>query len=159
MCYGRLVAAPDFHWIIPRLAQGSYPENWPETFQAMDVVVLCAMELQARTLKVPSGKLVIRCPQDDDIYRPVNEQSARRFFATADAVVQQVRAGRRVLVTCAAGMNRSGVVTTLALTRILRMPAHNAISLLRQRRPRHDGLYPLANPMFERFVLNYAKAA
>lgn len=153
------MAAPDFHWIIPRLAQGSYPENWPETFQAMDVVVLCAMELQARTLKVPPGKLIIRCPQDDDIYRPVGEQSARRFFATADAVVQHVRAGRRVLVTCAAGMNRSGVVTTLSLTRLLRMPAHNAISLLRQRRPKHDGLYPLANPMFERFVLNYAKAA
>jgi protein-tyrosine phosphatase len=151
--------ALDMHWVIPNLAQGSYPEDWPAAFRVADVVVLCAMELQARNLKVPPNKLIIRNPQDDDIYRPVGQREAARFFHTADQVVQHVRAGRRVLVTCAAGMNRSGVVTTLALTRLLRMPAHNAIALLRQRRPKMDGLYPLANPMFERFVLNYAKAA
>jgi len=146
--------ALDMQWIIPGLAQGSYPEPLKDAFRVADVLVLCAKELQARNVNAPPGKMIIRIPMDDDIYRPVNRQNAMRFHQTAELVANHVRAGRRVLVTCAAGMNRSGVVTALALMRVVRMPPRNAIALIRQRRPRQGDAYPLMNPLFQQFIEN-----
>jgi len=145
---------------MPNLAQGAYPEgSFPEMFRVVDVLFLLADDCQAKSQKPPPGKTIVRMPFKDDIYRPVMGDTAKRFLLASEQAAKHVRAGRRVAITCAAGWNRSGVVTSLTVMRLLRMPPHTAIQLLRQRRPRRrepDGnvLYPLMNPMFEQFVMN-----
>ena len=149
----------DMNWVVPNLAQGSFPESFPAMWNAVDVIFLMAHDCQARSQKEPPGKIIVRVPMKDDIYRPVEGDVAQRFLSASEKAARYVRSGKRVAVTCAAGWNRSGVVSALTVMRLMRMPAHNAVSLLRQRRPRRresDGsvCYPLMNPMFEQFVLN-----
>jgi hypothetical protein len=49
-------------------------------------------------------------------------------------VVEAVRAGRRVLVACAGGRNRSGLVVALAVRELLACPGHQALELVQSRR-------------------------
>lgn len=140
----------NFHWVVPGLAQGSYP-NPPETaFHDFDVLVLCAEEHQAPRLKLPKGKLVFRVPLDDDPYRQLPAEVAQIVMHTANAVGSHLVSGKKTLVTCHMGLNRSGMVTALVLMQYFRMSAKDAIRLIRQKRDRDA----LMNPMFEQFLSN-----
>ena len=61
------------------------------------------------------------------------------------------KAGKRVLVRCQAGLNRSGLVMTLVLIRAGYTP-EDAIALIRQQR----GEAAMCNPTFERWLLKKA---
>lgn len=122
-----------------RLAQGSAP---PLTARLpFDVVVLAAEEYQP---ELP-GYAVLRVPLDDG--PPPDAVTHARILAAARAVAAHVRAGRRVLVTCWMGRNRSGVVAGLAL-RELGLPGWRAAERVRRAR---DGA--LTNQHFYRMVV------
>ncbi len=72
-------------------------------------------------------------------------------YTLADMVVAALGEGKRVLVHCQAGLNRSGLIAGLALVLLGREPA-DAIALLRERRHR----VVLCNTTFERFLLSLA---
>ena len=143
-----------YHWLVPGLAQGSYPDppnRAPVTaFNEFDVLVLCAEEHQAQRYAAPKGKLIYRVPLDDDPYRPLPHEVAQFVMQAANAVGSHVLSGKRALVTCHMGLNRSGMITALILMQYYRMPAKDAIKLIRQKRDRDA----ICNPMFEQFLHN-----
>jgi protein-tyrosine phosphatase len=148
----------EFHWINPFLAQGSYPRPPEAVWGKFDALVLCAEELQPK-IRIPSGKKLFRFPIDDDIYRPVPKQVGVLAHQLARQLATLLRANKKVLITCAQGVNRSGLIAALALMYAYRMSAAQAIAMLRDKRKVGGGIYPLMNPMFEHFLLAQRVAA
>lgn len=142
-----------FDWIVPNVAQGSYPGLKGTAFQHADILVLCAEEHQAKGLKAPPGKTIIRLGFDDDSYRPIPPEAGKIFHAHAKQLGAAALSGRKVLITCAMGLNRSGLMTALTLMHGYRMSPTDAIKLIRGRRHKDC----LCNPMFERWLLNHKR--
>lgn len=122
------------------IAQGSRPPVGVRL--PFDVIVLSAWEYQP---EMP-GFEVLHVPLDDDPATPVSEEDRTRIQATARRVARRIRAGRRVLVTCHQGRNRSGVIAGLALV-ALGVPGAEAANRIRHLR---NGL---TNPHFHRMVI------
>lgn len=94
--------------IAPRLWQGARPPTGPTLAQrGFDVLVLCAF-YQPPAEEFP-GVRVARAPMHDAYAIP------DVAFAAAKLVAAHLAAGHRVLVTCEQGLNRSGLVSALAL--------------------------------------------
>ena len=129
-----------YSYLTSRLAQGARPPVGVRL--PFDVIVLAAWEYQP---EMP-GYEVLHVPLDDEFELPVTAQDRTRIQATARAVARHVRAGRRVLVTCHQGRNRSGVIAGLALVE-LGIPGAEAANRIRYLR---DGL---TNPHFHRMVI------
>jgi protein-tyrosine phosphatase len=109
-----------YTYLADRLAQGSAPPpNVPLPF---DLVVLAAMEYQDADIP---GCEVLRVPLDDSGPPPTPIERTLIRHA-AHEVARQLRAGKRVLVTCWQGRNRSGVISGLALVE-LGVPREEAI--------------------------------
>jgi protein-tyrosine phosphatase len=122
--------AIDANEIAPGLWQGSKPPEGPALQRAgFDVVVLCAQEYQPAAPAFPDVR-VIHAPMDDRPHVPVPEA-----HKAAQAVAAHVRAGRRVLVTCFMGWNRSGLVTALALWYLTGRHGVAILHRVRERRP------------------------
>ena len=140
---GLLQNRPDADLIVPGLYQGSIPPFGYALREAgFDALVLCAQEHQDAS-KYP-GVEVIECPLDD----------ARRFpnpseWETAREVAWRVRNilchGGRVLVTCMAGKNRSGLVTALSLHCLTGVSGAVCSWFVKDRR---KGAEALTNPYF-----------
>jgi len=97
-----------------------------------NVLVLCAQEIQPRSPNFP-GVLVVHAPIDDA--RPsAEEQQTIRNAATI--VAGYLKEGRRVLVTCAQGRNRSAVVAAMALKMITRAPCQDVVKVIKHYRER-----------------------
>jgi len=142
-----------FDWIVSHVAQGSYPALRGEAFRHADVLVLCAEEHQARGLKAPQGKQIVRLGFDDDIYRPIPPEAGQIFHAHAKQLGKLAINGRKVLITCAMGLNRSGLITALTLMHGYKMRPSEAIKLIRGRRSPDC----LCNPMFEQWLLAHER--
>lgn len=146
-----------FDWIVPHVAQGSWPaissKGKGEAFKIADIVVLCAEEHQAKGLQAPPGKHIIRLGFDDDTYRPIPPEAGKIFHAHAQQLGKAALSGRKVLITCAMGLNRSGLITALTLMHGYRMRPSDAIKLIRGRRSKDC----LCNPMFEQWLLNHER--
>lgn len=148
------MAQLDYHWIMPNLAQGSYPEPPTAVFKDFDILVLCAKELQSKSTKAPPNKALVRMPMVDDIYRPVTAADAQRYHTAARELAKAIMRGKKVLVTCAQGVNRSGLITSLIVMNMTTLKGRDVVKMIRQRRRVDGGAYPLMNPMFESFVVN-----
>ncbi len=121
------------------LAQGSRPPVGVRL--PFDVIVLAAWEYQP---EMP-GYEVMHVPLDDEFEEPVTAEDRTRIQGAARTVARRVRAGRRVLVTCHQGRNRSGVIAGLALVK-LGMARNQAVRVIRTLR---NGL---TNPHFYAMV-------
>lgn len=127
----------DAHRIASKLWMGGRPSA--DACKAFDVVVLCAEEhqpdLPCETIKAPLDDAK---PTSNEILLAVN--TARR--------VNRLRSqGRRVLVTCYEGRNRSGLVTALALM-LNGSTARSAVHRIRSSRKPPSGGRPLSNEHF-----------
>lgn len=135
--------------VLPRLWQGGAPK--PGRY-AFDLIVLAASEYQPTADKLPGPEL-LRVPLPDD-WRGLTATAREKLYAAAvDAskvVADWYRGGKSVLVTCGAGLNRSGLITGLAL-RELGHTADEALSLIRTAR----GTRALAGKAFPRFIRDY----
>ncbi len=103
---------------ISKIHEGLFQGAWPPfgnelAKRGFDVVVLCANENQHEEMY--HDVQVICAPGDDD--HRVNRMM--RFLPTwmlaAQRVAQLHGTGKKILVTCMAGLNRSGMVTAMAL--------------------------------------------
>lgn len=110
-----------------------------------DVVVHCAQEIQP-VGPLPRGRVMIWAPFADT-KRELGAETTARVLEAARSVHLARRQGRRVLVACAMGLNRSGLVTGLALRLAGASPEH-AVALVREAR----GPDALSNESFERLV-------
>jgi protein-tyrosine phosphatase len=123
------------------LAQGSAPP--PGVRIPFDVIVLAAMEYQP---DLP-GYEVLHVPLDDG--PPPSPRERAHIRENAKRIARRVRAGKRVLVTCWQGRNRSGVLAGLALVE-LGLPGNRAARRIQRIR---NGL---TNPHFLAMVNNGA---
>lgn len=146
--------ALDFHWIVPGVAQGSFPQPLAEAFQHADTIVFCAEEKQPRNARVPAGKKIVKFGFDDDIYRPIPQEAGVLFHQMAQHLSREVVSGRKLLITCAMGLNRSGLMTGLTIMYAFRMSPRDVIKLIRARRSKDA----LMNPIFEQWLLNQRPA-
>lgn len=98
--------------IYERLYQGSYPKDSHAPYrEGFDVVVLAAKELQRPSFL---GVRTIYCPLDD-AGNPMTTQEWQMAQSCAIEVAKLHKVGAKILVTCAQGKNRSGLITALAL--------------------------------------------
>lgn len=131
--------------IIPYLWQGSQPPAGPRLGQSVELLALCANEFQPPDDRFPGIHHIIRVPMDDAEPSPEEIQLAYQAAHVVSAAVSQ----RMVcLVTCQAGLNRSGLVCGLALKN-LGMSGKEAIQVIQQRR----GFIALSNRWFREVIL------
>ena len=128
--------------IFPGLLVGSKPA--PGRHADVDVIVLAAEEHQPPAGLFP-GAEVLHAPLDDVSSRPLRETEITMALSTGSRVARRLRAGRRVLVTCAMGLNRSALIAALALHEVSAMDADEIIRRIRRAR----GPWALSNPNFE----------
>lgn len=128
----------------PELWIGAYPWAGLHLRRQWDVLVLCAAELQPPSSAYPDVE-VLHCPFDDG--RLTRDEAARAEACARDVASRLLR-GQRVLVTCAAGINRSALVAGLAVKRLSGLAGARVVEMIRNGRPG-----ALANPDFERYLL------
>lgn len=110
------------------LWQGSAPDvTQPVEF---DAVALCAVEYQPASKTFRSPVYVLHVPLDD---AQPSADEIKTALRAGRRVRDLIRQGQRVLVTCHAGMNRSGWVAGLALLE-LGVPIDEALSRIRRAR-------------------------
>lgn len=129
------------HRVASKLWVGSFPVS-PTVCDHFDVVVLCAVEHQSVPFK---GCHIIKAPLDDA--RPT-AQEVHIAISAAKTIHELRRRGKRVLVTCAQGVNRSALVAAMALM-LEGHSAQSAIHTIREHRRPPIGLTPLFNPHFQ----------
>lgn len=137
--------------VLPDLFIGSKPVSGPHS--DIDVIVLAAEEHQPDVGTFP-GVEVIHAPLDDDPTRGMRPDEIMRAAQAASLVARHLRAGRRVLSTCAAGLNRSSLIASLAMNDVHRMHPDEIIRRIRAAR----GPWALSNPNFERLLRLVAAA-
>lgn len=147
---------PDFSGLLPGLDRvakhlwmGATPD--PGHLSGFDMLVLCAKEIQPRGAY--PGVTVVHVPLDDSGVPPT-EIEVQGALIAAREVAAALRRGERVLVACHMGMNRSGLVTALAL-RVLGATPASAIGMVRDAR----GPNALSNRWFEELVRTISRAA
>ena len=112
--------------IYPKLYVGSVPPAQLRE-HGFDAVVLCAAENQDVHPNIPA----IRVPFDDS---KLSSEDYWNAVHAAQQVSKLRKAGKRVLVTCHMGINRSAFVAALSLMQHERLPANIAIERVRSAR-------------------------
>jgi len=112
--------------IVEGLWQGDFPETGVDWSKFDDVVTMTAEDIPPVHLQL--GGLWLYVPTWDS--GEVNESGVRE---AARLVANRVREGKRVLVHCAAGLNRSGIVSARALM-FMGYEVEDAIARVRERR-------------------------
>lgn len=130
--------------VVPGLYIGSKPAPGRHAF---DVIVLAAEEYQPHAMRFP-GSEVIHMPLDDAPWRNMRPEEIAGAVRTGEAVARHIRAGRRVLVSCAMGLNRSSLVAAIAMHNAHGMGADEIIMRIRRAR----GQWALSNPNFEKLL-------
>lgn len=131
--------------VAPGLYVGSKPP--PGHHAGVDVIVLAAMEYQPPAHLFP-GTEVIHAPLDDAPGRHMREDEIALATKAAERVARRLRAGRRVLSSCAMGLNRSALVAALAMHEVYGMRPDEIVARLRRAR----GAWALSNPNFEKLL-------
>jgi len=119
-----------------RISRGLYQGHAPPPGRhvadaGFDMLVLCAKNFQPYAVDYP-GVRVLRCPLVDE---PLTARAWEASTRAADEVVDALRRGERVLVTCERGKNRSSLVTAEVLCRTRGIRAEDAIRTIRSARP------------------------
>lgn len=137
----------DAHEIAPGLWQGSVPSP---AIRASDfsVLVLCAREHQTLSFNCGPGISILRAPNDDSAAFPLTREKLSLALSAARQVKAAIEQGKQCLVTCAAGMNRSGLVSALTLHLLYGWDGDSCIRRVRKRRGKLMGYRPLSNSEF-----------
>lgn len=109
------------------LAQGSAPP--PGADLPFDTIVLSAIEYQIDPRYFPDRE-VLHVPLTDH-GPPPTDRERELIYENAQRIARRIRKGRRVLVTCRQGRNRSGVLAGLALVE-LGVPGPRAAELIQR---------------------------
>jgi protein-tyrosine phosphatase len=112
-----------------------------------DTLVLCAAEYQPEKNLFQIEK-VIHAPMYD-LLIPISVKQKSTAIKTAVKIANDLYDGKRVLVTCIAGRNRSGLVCALSLCfQLPDLSSKDIIEIIRKNR----GQEALSNPFFVEFL-------
>jgi len=125
----------DADMIIPGLYQGSRPPQGDVLRRAgVDLLVLCAEEHQPRSSRF-SVVDVAHAPLGDHL-DPLTSQEMEIIRLAALTVARELLTpGKVVLVTCSAGINRSGIVSAAAVMLLLKCSPRDAVTIVKDGRP------------------------
>jgi protein-tyrosine phosphatase len=112
------------------LAQGDQSSTGIQS-HAFDVVVLCAWGHQPDRRAFPRTMRVVYAPMDD---ATLSQHDAYVAEVASAIAARELARGRRVLVTCQAGWNRSGLVSALTLTKLYGWPGKYAVDRVKAAR-------------------------
>lgn len=133
--------------IAPQLYQGRVPPNGRALADArFTMLVLAAREYQPRSANFPGLRVVLHVPLNDDAPTP-NEVAAAMNASTY--VVDEIKRGGKVLVTCLQGRNRSGLISALALRKLYGFSGKQVLSQVQTMRSN-----ALTNPWFQQLLLD-----
>jgi len=137
--------------VVPGLWQGSAPT--PGMALPFDAVVLaaCGHQPPGKRIFGPRAE-VVRVPLTDG-GMPLSPRDLDRALRAAVWIGKTHESGKRLLVTCEMGWNRSGLLVALALV-FEGYSADAAVMLVRQAR----GRAALGNAHFEAYVHGVARA-
>ena len=139
----------DAHEVFFNLWQGSVPHTGSMLHNlGFDVLVLCAQEYQPPSNQF-DGLQVIHAPNDDNFERRPSRAELMVAIDAAKEVAHSIASGLKVLVTCMAGRNRSGLVSAIAIHRLTQKPGVECIELIQSKRP-----HALRNPQFNWVLRN-----
>jgi protein-tyrosine phosphatase len=139
----------DANEIVPGLWQGSKPPvGVIVKSRGFTHLVLCARELQLPKEMFP-GVQVIHAPNDDHPdYGPLDREKLKTAVVAARQVAEAIRNGGKALVTCAAGLNRSGLVSALAMHFLYGWSGDQCVDRVRKKRKPKCGYRALTNNEF-----------
>jgi predicted protein tyrosine phosphatase len=144
----QLIQPPQpFNKVTDKLYQGRVPDP-ASNYDGFTMLVLCAKESQP---ELPLFKGMILRPAFDDTSHPTADDLDRASKAATEVAAELMRGGR-VLVTCHMGLNRSGLVTGIALTLTTTMSATEIMRHICAAR----GPHALSNSAFARAVASAA---
>lgn len=124
----------DSNRILPKLWQGSAPPaGGILAKKGIEALVLAAEEYQPASRLFP-GVRVEHAPLDDH-GRPLSEAEWCIIIRGASFAAHNVLRGRRTLVTCRMGINRSGIITAMAVCLVTGCTGREAVALVRDKRP------------------------
>ena len=131
------------------LLVGGAPQPKDRMQDWADTLVLCAQEYQPGSEDLEFDRVeVLRVPLDD-VNEPLVANDIAKLFAVSQKVATHLRDGKRVVVTCMAGLNRSCLIAGMAM-RMIGIRADTVVSNLRAAR----GDRGLCNETFEKIVRN-----
>lgn len=113
-----------------------------------DLLILCAADYQENADKFP-GVSVIHAPGDDDREHPPAPHWVSVWTDAAKSAAEALQADKKVLVTCYAGLNRSGFVTALTLRFVTGWSGARCVELVQKRR---------FNALFNEYFIDYLSA-
>jgi protein-tyrosine phosphatase len=113
-------------------------------------VVLSAREWQLHDEPF-DDVVVIRAPLDDFDERPIPRGDLAGALKAARQTAKAIEGGTKCLVTCAAGMNRSGLISALTLHLRYGWPGERCIQAVQEGRTpsAKDGYEALSNERFK----------
>jgi hypothetical protein len=132
--------------VVPFLVQADADLRAEDAFREGARVVVNVAGWMKEPVKVPLGCLYLAWRIDDD---PSQAPDAATLRGLASLLADRVREQKRVVVYCAGGLNRSGLVVAQTLIELGRTPAE-AIALVRAAR----GKWALSNLAFETLLLD-----
>lgn len=120
--------------IMRNLWQGSKPPTGRDlSDDGYKALVLAAEEFQPPGHRFP-GVRVRHAPLDDHL-EPLTTTEWETIISAANFVVHNVEHGRKTLVTCYAGINRSGIITAMAVCLLTGVTGKQAVAHVRDKRP------------------------
>ena len=132
--------------VMPLLVQADADLSVEDAWREGARVVVNLAGWMKEPVKVPHGRLYLAWKFDDDPTAPPDPGIVRGL---ARLLAERVQAGDKVVVYCAGGLNRSGLVIAQTLIELGRRPSE-AVALVRAAR----GKWALSNPAFESFLLD-----
>lgn len=154
LCASAKLITLDADEIVENLWQGGYP-RYPDQVKAsgFSMLVMCAGELQDPASDYPGVELLY-APNSDDYVCKIPRDLLKIAVDAGKTVAQAVKDGRKVLVTCAAGINRSGLVSALALHFLYGWPGTECIKQVKAKRVNQAyDMVALDNPRFREVLL------
>lgn len=142
-----------FHRVHGELWMGPAPAPVRSLFESFDCLVLCAAEYQIPACFPHMETMAVPLYDDGEPMRP---QEPYEAVKAAGRVIRWLGEGKRVLVTCWQGRNRSGLVCALALCKGPEaMTPDKAIAKIRKAR----GPGAMRNESFVNFLFEYCQAS
>jgi protein-tyrosine phosphatase len=140
--------------IVDHLYQGSKPAkgDMPWIREVFDALVLSANEYQPDV----GGIKTIRVPLNDYSDADITDEEKKLALVAGEEVAKEMDEGKDVLVTCVAGLNRSGLISALALihSKKHKMSPQDAVRTIRKARPQ-----ALFNKSFTSYLKQFATSA
>jgi protein-tyrosine phosphatase len=132
--------------VVPHLIQADADLTPERAWQEGASVVVNLAGWMKEPVKMPDGCMYLAWSFDDD---PKQLPDTDVLRALAKMLAERVRAEQTVVIYCAGGLNRSGLLVGQTLIELGHSPAE-AIELVRAAR----GRWALSNALFESFLLD-----